>query len=477
MSTISDTMKSISREIQSTFNELVKLLLRKGLPPVLTYNQKDNFVYNPNKGRYEKGLVNQSSEDNINKYNYTITNDSLGWTNDIIISFKVIAKNIKNYSIKFSSINKIPLSEPGYRSIAKSKVPFTEEELDIVFPQSNKNLAIRTVPSLNAKKSLYNIIANKSADYTYTSDIFYPFTVKNLEEIGQDIIDQTDPIVDGDESAKMSTAMLRVRLLNLDILLAELSMSYPAIYDAYIEMLRIINYIPRSKMQWIINLIASLSYQRWEDMDSKAQNKYLETLGEDFMNAFNSNELITILLQSDSSEIILTSSYLYPLIKMLFIVFGFSKLIPTIIDDRSSYHKKIRQEKLQKHSDKYKGASLIRGGNNSDKYNKKYSTEDSSKQDYEPIDPQIYDFIRLFGELYPTIIGLMGGTEEFPPESIQISCEDIPAGYEDLSSLPEYLWRFNDYSYCCYLDIINAKKFNNNLKSKINAKVHKLNSI
>jgi len=157
----------------------------------------------------------------------------------------------------------------------------------------------------------------------------------------------------------------------------------------------------------------------------------------------------------------------------------------------------------KKHLDKYKGASFIRGHNPlivvsdpvsdsiSDNYessNKKPCiksggdgtyTEDipTDIADSEPIDQCIYDFIKLFGDLYPTVIGLMGGTEEFPPESIMIECNDIPPNYDCLTSLPEYLWRFNDYSYCRYLEYTNSKQFSNAIASKINAKAKILQSI
>ena len=294
---------------------------------------------------------------------------------------------------------------------------------------------------------MHNVIANKRAAFSYTSDIPYTHAFKQLEGIGKDIIDQTDPSIVGDDSAKMSTSMLRVKLYNLEQNLAELSIDHPNIYDAYIEMLRIINSVPRSKMVWIINLIAALSYQRWDNLSCSQQKIYLDVLGEDFICAFNSNELITILLQGDASEIILTSAYLYPFSKMLFIVFGYSKLVPAITDG-CNQQTSCKKDRIRKHLEKYRGASFIRGDehkilnyepcndlysessacqepheiikNYSEKPTSDFYLQDQGKPDIEPVDQCIYDFIKLFGDLYPTIIGLMGGTEKFPPESIEI---------------------------------------------------------
>ena len=551
MSTILDRIKNISNEIQITFEELVKLLLRKTLPPVLNQiNQRDGYVYNSSRGRYERGLIRSSGEDNINKYNYAITNDSLGWTGESIISFKAIAKTVKGSVIKqkikptskMLSVQKTPtcaqkLAPNSAQKLAPNmRIPFSNTDADPLPLLTNRNIAPKNL-SIQTKLGIHNIIANKKT--SYTSDILYPSAYKHLEDIGQDIIDQTDESVSGQDSARMSTALLRAKLFNLEQLLAQLSITHPSIYDAYIEMLRIINFLPRSKMQWLVNLIASLSFQRWDEMSEQVKSMYTDALGEEFISAFNSNELVTILLQTNESEIILLASYLYPLIKMLFIVFGYSRLVPNVVCDKPNKHNQMRQIKLKKHYDKYRGASMRRGDYNRQKSsslpktymnmnspndydssdhfaaqqpNQFYQSNQPNQLDYnyhpneqptqnynpngqlmqnyqpdgqllqnyqsdrEPINPEIYDLIRLFGDLYPTLIGLMGGTEEFPPESIQISCENIPPNYEELSSIPEYLWRFNDYSYCKYLDIIFAKQFNNNLTAKINAKVQILNS-
>jgi len=106
-----------------------------------------------------------------------------------------------------------------------------------------------------------------------------------------------------------------------------------------------------------------------------------------------------------------------------------------------------------------------------DVYDKEYIENEK------PIYKCTYEYIRLFGDLYPTIIGLMGGTEVFPPETIKISCYEIPPNYDTLSSLPELLWRFNDYSYCRYLEYNWSRQLDKALDCKISTKVRYLQSM
>ena len=510
MTTIPDTMRTISRDIQHTFEELMKLLLRKTLRPTLNpLGNNTKVVYNTFRGRYERGFIGSSPEDNINKYSYLMTHDSLGWAEDTLVNFKVLAKFIKNSNTP----QRFPAGHGKIRNLllSKSPVAFSEKEAKVHTNTGRIHLLTQYKNFLGflTSKNMQNVIANKRAAFSYTSDVPYSHSFKQLEGIGKDIIDQTDPSITAADSAKMSTAMLRVKLYNLENNLANLSVEHPNIYEAYIEMLRIINSIPRTKMVWVINLIATLSFQSWDVLTPEQQTSYLDVLGEDFICAFNSNELITILLQSGSSEIILTSSYLFALLKMLFAAFGYTKLVPVVNDKCSATATAIYQDRLKKHLERYRGASFRRGDElrpeptynpcdesrdesigseqsiGSERSSRRspenacadFCPPDSCKPDCEPVDECIYDFIKLFGDLYPTVIGLMGGTEVFPPECIEINCNDIPDNYDYLASLPEYLWRFNDYSYCRHLEYVSSKQLNNALSAKVNAKARYLQTI
>lgn len=477
MTTIPITIKNISQDIQNASEELIKLLIRKSIKPVLNpINKNGKVVYNNYLGRYERGLVGSACDDNINKYTYTLTRESLGWTDEILVNFRITPKFMKN--------NPNTSSRNDSHAITKSKmqIAFTDKERNQCYTKYNNFL--RILSSRNVK----NIISEKNSSLIFTTNIPYTHSFKQLESIGKDIIDQTDPSISGEESAQMSTATLRVKLYLLEQSLANLSVEHPHIYDSYIEMMRLINSKSQKDTVWMINLIAALSYQRWSELSEKQKRTFIDALGEDFVDAFVSNELITILLQSDDTKLILTSAYLYPLLKMLFIVFGYSRLVPTVINSTIEPDANT-QRRHQKHIDKYRGASYRRGDlydNDNSDYDIVTDTSDSASDqnperyrslpDVDPVDQYIYQFIRLFGDLYPTIIGLMGGTETFPPEAIEVNCNDIPQTYRFLKNSPEYLWRFNDYSYCRYLEYIYGKQKKNALKNKINDKVRYLNS-
>lgn len=482
MSTIADTMKTFAQDVQMTFEELMKLLLRKTLKPILNPLGNSNIIYNTYKGKYERGLVQSTNNDTINKYVYTMTKESLGWNSDLLVNFRINAKFMKS-----SIPHRFPSNTKTYNAMKpRARVSFSDKENKNTVNQCG-DVAVcqyKSILGLINSRNINHVVANKKNGFNYTSDIPYTHSFKELEDIGKDIIDQTDPSISGCDSAKMSTAMLRVRLYNLEQNLAKLSVEQPNIFDSYIDMMRIINSIDRNQLVWVIKLIAILSYQRWEQLDQCQQQRYSEILGDEFIYAFNSNELITILLQSDASEYILKASLLFPLMKMLFIVFGYSKLVP-IITDINCEAQAAERERLRKHYDKYKGATIRREQGSTGLFQESESPFDArnavdqiyGKPDPEPVDQCIYDFIRLFGDLYPTLIGLMGGTEKFPPELIEINCQEIPQSFTDLTSVPEYLWRFNDYSYCKYLEYVCSKQLYNVLNYKINEKTKYLHSI
>lgn len=493
MTTIPDMMRIIARDIQNVFEELIKLLLRKSLHPILNpLHPNTKVVYNSFRNKYERGMIG-SICDNINKYSYLMTHDSLGWNDEILANFKMMAKFIKN-----NTPERFPAGNAKCYNKLKSrnKVAFSDREIKDTINRMRTLTQYQNLLTFLSSKSAHRIIANKRAAFTYISDIPYTYAYKQLENIGRDIIEQTDPIIDSVESAKMSTAMLRAKLYTLERNLSNLSVDHPNIFDAYVEMLRIINSVPKQKINWVINLVAALSYQRWDDLTPQQKKCYIDSLGENFISSFDTNDLITILLQGNASEVILTSSYLYPLLKMLFIVFGYSRLVPIIVDNMGDKYE-IFINRLGKHLEKYRGAFFRRGDqhNTYGKYNlphqpnrMEYSESESEnsektpflnseQQDVEPVDQYVYEFIKLFGDLYPTIIGLMGGTENFPPENIEINCNDIPPNYDGLKTLPEYLWRFNDYSYCRFLEHIGSRQLYRSLDQKINNKIKYLQSI
>lgn len=622
MSTIAEVMKLISHDIQKTSEELIKQFLRKSLRPTL--NPVSNGAprsYPKTKSIHAVRLSRFAPQDVINNNHYLLTQSCLGWNDDILTTFKAVPKVAKNKAV--SGI-----------ACACNGAPKSTIRASVERPNERQVVScFKTFLSMLGGKSL-----QRSPNIASFVEVSYTYAYRPLESIGQDIIDHTDPCISAGEASRMSTASLRIKIYNLERDLAELSVKHPSIFEAYVEMIKLINSQTKTKINWIINLIALLSYQSWDELTEDQRSCHIETMGPEFMTRFNSNELITVLLQSGNGELILTSAYLYALMKMLFIVFGYSRLVPIINDDnlvscaRQKFH-----ENLERYFDKNRGASIRRscanpavlhstlhptvrdalttarqaarnpihheeyvddavighsdldlepgytsshpsihpsdhsdidayesedyGGYESDastasirsnistaserasdpmahvaasllatgailpqhmrntgtRINRqpipspmpqhlypegeyvaptripdrergtvsanypRYAPHDAKPTRHEvepePIDPRIYDFIKSFGELYPTLIGLMGGTEHFPDENIEVGCRDIPASYDDLYTIPEFLWRFNDYAYCVYVENTFLRRDPTTLKSKVKDKIKYLATI
>lgn len=518
MTSVPETMKIIADDVQLVAKELIRLLLRKTIRPSINpISTNSKVVYNTHTCRYERGLLGSTADDNVNKYNFSLTFESLGWTDDIFVNFRTVAKIIQSSD----PINKFPsVCGSNRQLIGKARVAFSDRDSkqNQLMGKNNTPTQYNNLVDFISNRSMRSIIGNKSAAAIFVADLPYSQTFKMLESIGQDIIDQTNPCINSNDSSQMSTAILRTHLYTLDQHLAEFSVRHPDIFQAYIELLKIINSIDRKQIDWVINIIAALTYQRWEELSNTQQKTFLNALGEEFVNGFVGNPLITILLQTDS-ELILTSAYLYPVLKMLFVVFNYSKLTPRIID--SSCEKLMEQTKsqLRKYFDRKRGAFYRRGDHRDPVIGGRYSSIqlpsnlpidlsniedprlsaflDQNNQPHEyPIDPETgepldeyldclppepepnniytYEFIKLFGELYPTLIGLMGGTEEFPPDTIQIELGSIPPNYGEIDTLSGYLWRFNDYSYCEHIEYLCTRQLNNSIRAKVCEKVRYL---
>jgi len=420
--TISDKIKIIASDIQNCAEELIKLTIRKTLRPILNQVQSNNSIrYNNFLGKYERGYMGSASDDIINKYSYVLTRDCIGWTENNVTNFKILAKFIKN---------KYPSSLPNnYGKIHTALlVKRSKNESQTTINKYTQSLSsYQNLINYLTAKNVQSLVSNKAA-FIYTYDMPYTDSVKQLESIGHDIINQTDPSISTKDASKLSTTALRSKLASLEINLSHLLSLHPDIFGSYIKMVTLINSLNRDKIIWFINLISNLSYQNWDKLEESQKDIYIKMLGESFIVELNANELVTILLQSDNSDLIIKASYLYSLLKMLYIVFGYSEIKP-IID--------IDNEKIP---------------------------------DCIPIDQCIYEYIRLFGDLYPTIVSILGGTIVFPPENYKIRCNEIPTNYDNLHNIPEFLLRFYYFSYCKYIQYFAEKQIGNALQTKITKK-------
>lgn len=487
MTTISDQIRLISNDIQETFEELIKLVIRKSIPPGLN-RITPKPVYNPFTGMNEQGLVVGCNGDCINKYTYKITNRALGWTEDQIISFRMNAKFAKTADNIYPSI-KNPNQYRSCRSLnANSPLP-----IGLTVPADIN-------PTEVFKYMMDNIFANtisrscgEYADPNFDVDATYSDIWKQLNAVGVDIINQTDMSILPGESARMSTAMLRARLYNLERTLSNFNQYFPQMYESYINMVTMINSLSKEKIVWYINLIGVLSYKRWEDLNNIEKSKFTKELGIEIIERTDANELITILIQSGSPELILTGSYLYPLLKMLFVVFGFNNIEPVIENiNCENLLTADRLQSLQPYFDRNAGSRLLRpriidedtiSEMSSESLTRSFSTDTNisscsttTSNQMEPLDPTVYEFVKIFCTIYPTLTSFMG-CDNLPGENRKIICNMIPRNYNNLCCILEFLWRYFDYSYCKYINYVNSRVVTNALQSKITSKVRYLRNL
>lgn len=327
---IKDIINNITNDIQDVYEEIIKLIIKKNM-----IQNQDNSI--------------------INKYTYNITNDNLGWKDDIITTFKAIPKFIK------SENNKLKMKESNLLTFIK----------------------------MNNNKQ-------------YTIDIPYSQVYKQLENIGYDIINSN------------KTSLIKNKLYNLNKDLMIFENDYLDLYLDYIEMIKLINSINNEKINWVINLIAELSYKSIDDID---KDKFINILGEDFINLFINNQLIIILLQNDNSHLIMTGSYLYSIMKLLYIIFGYNQFI--------------------------------------------YNEEPD------------YEIIKEYKKRYSNLVNLIGDEV-----SDIIDTEiDIIENYDNLETIGEYLRRYSEYSYLKYLDYLTSKELEIAMNTKINNKIKYLKKI
>jgi hypothetical protein len=474
MSTIPGTVDKISTDIQNVFEQMMKLILRKTLRPTLNpLKPNDKIIYNPYTKKYERQFVGASPDEHITNYNYQMTSDCLGWSGDYITSFKLTGKFIKN---------SFPTRHPGNinKNAKLTNVLLAYNSRALADSKADPINSFRTTMETLMGRTMLNTVSNNRGEFVYNTDVSYTDCWKQLNSIGQDIINQTDASIPANDSAKMSTSFLRIKLFTLDQDLFNFSLTNKPIYESYVNMVSTINYLPRELIPWIINLIATLTYQSWDELTPTQQSKYISELGEEFINRFNSNQLITILLQSNRPELILTSSYLYSLLKMLFVTFGYNDLENPPTTYNSEFTTLVRSSVVQSHQNKIKpNVNMIppNFGILKNFPNEPCITTNCLQGSAPPFNECTLQFIKTFCELYPSITQFMGGCQCLPEHYTQLNCASIPPNYNDLVCIDDYLWRYLDYSYCAYTDIVSSKIVTNSLNTKIDDKVRYLKTV
>ncbi len=392
-----DQIKIVTNNTQSLFEDILKLLIKKSIP----------------------GLLNRTTNNYsaIDKYHYKITRDSIGWNGESLISFKMIPKFHKDTS-------------SDQRKIKKIKIPFLNP--NSIMPSntiSNCQSGLNSIYVSNIPSSAINTIVNLIPSHKFRSDVLYSESLKSLENIGTDIVNQflssesqpdLSPFQNFPASSQYFNLVMQIKKFEDDLSALE---KETQLFDSYLDMIKIINSIDSDNILQLLNLIATLSVKKWQDFSSESRTMFTNIFGEKFISDLLDNQVFNLLLSNDMYQYVILSSFFYSLLKILYLIFGYSKLYRT------------------------------------------NSTENLSK---------LQNNIRFIGSVFPILSSLMGGTQNIPDYSdpaniyINTSVHDnicIP-NYQGLDNITEFILKFNGYSNI----VLRRKNLSNVLVTNINTK-------
>lgn len=298
----------LNKSIQTLYNSLMEHMITKQIRPVLNPLKRDKIK--------EEGLNTNkiyfalSPDQNVKNYYYRMFSRTLGWTNTNMTSFYVISKT----------------THRGTKSLKQRDM--------ILIPYNNDSIQLRIRQDQNAdavnQLYLYNNIiskiSNNSNQSVYMTDVKFNELFKFLNFLRDDIIlDLSNKKVK--TIHKLLTGVLISHMKNLNITLGNCNL------NSYAELIAIMNSLDSTKTKSILRLLSVLKYKKWESYNVPAVNNtllneeemqyFVEELGTTFLNRFFSNSLILKLLEEKMGELIILVSYIYSLLKMLYIVFGF----------------------------------------------------------------------------------------------------------------------------------------------------------
>lgn len=499
--TVNEELKRLGGVFQSIFSQIMRLALKKTL--------------------HQPGRC----DNNVDNYNYYLTNEAIGWRGQNITAVKVVSKSLRakipvNYMVRKSPkkhcrfppnekcpTNRLPgapavppnISQPSIRLGKAAPTYFSPNsyyQQDCYAPQK--------YTGCYTGKPLTTTISNGDTCTNYVSLISYTDIWKQLESIGFDIIRETDPLLSEEQTSRLSTAMLRVYLFNLNFYLAALS---PSIYDGVIDLIHLINSVDCHHIIDVISLIAVATERRWEELTPCVREKFIDKLGIEFITEFFANEVITILIQSNQGDVILELAYGYSVLKMLYIIFGYGMIRPILTGCNKSKCQVETERRLNNYRDKFRGGRQQQGdcgvervekcdrcdncdGCKCDEQNS-CSEEECTSEDppceetvvvtvkdpfatlsCEPVSPGIIYHIQIFIELYPNINQIM--VNEIPRCYPYVDCAEIPATYKFVPSISGYLRRYFYFSYCFYRTLVDSLIQQNDTAKNVNTLISQL---
>jgi hypothetical protein len=435
---LTDTFKDLASKIQTVHTDIIKLVLLKRLRPILRptkYNIRMN--YNIDTGRTERVFIPDDPDDHIPAYYYRLTKRALGWNGDVVTPV-----TIKNRIIK----QNFPLRRPytSKQTKPRAQITYAQDSLrndavrEKLLRDNNKN-----VLDVILQRSTLQIISNLEDSYEYYTFIPYKDIRPELRYIGQDILSQTQQNIDPGLSLRLTTGRLRVSLSQLDGILDDLTEDQ---FTNFVKMNKLLNSINKDNIPKLIRLLATLEVTPWNDLTDAQRCDFINTLGQCFIDEFNNNQLITDLLAVKQSELILTTSYMYTVTKLLFFVFGYDLLAtPPPISDSSP--------------------PLMGSG-----FRTTCVPEGCA-------DPDGLEYVNIFYNFWPSIGAFMDA--RCPPCCAErtVNCGCVVPSYDGTCSISDMLWRFYDYAYCVFLEDVKKRRVPNAAVLKINRQIQILTDL
>ena len=499
--TINQELRRLADVFQSTFSEIIRLVLKKSI----------------------RGNCN-----GVNGYNYYLTNDVLGWRGEYITAVKFVSKSVRGRVPMDYSLLKLPPTLLG-RVGRSAQTPYSPNS---VFKADCNDFQKFT--NCVSGQPLTSTIANGQTCTAYTSFIGYSDIFKQLQSIGRDIIRETEPCLSELETSSLPTAMLRVHLFNLNQYLCQFESN---IYDGIIDLIHLINSVNCNQIIDVVSLISITCKKRWEDLPPCTREKLCCKLGEEFINEYLANEVITILTQSNQGELVLEIAYGYSVFKMLYIIFGYGLITPILLGCNKSECDVKKDARFVEFRNRFRGARQQHSGavNYVDKRldsvdkrldsfdfqsqqlvdicddvstkscrceDKCHCSEKSVRSDCEdagsskrtrscskgsleeepivelaplscePLDKCVIAHIAIFIEMYRNINNIL--VKDIPECHPYLDCNDVPCSYKGIPSIAGYLRRYFNFSFCFYQSYIDTKTCHTDVGRSVNALINTL---
>ena len=319
-------------------------------------------------------IDNRINNSKITSYDYKLISTSIGWNDEVISTYRI--NNRKSG---------IEIENSGNNNCECCKYSQVLE-----FNSENKNLVNYILSGKHIKNNICNLK--------------YQHVARQLQNIGLNILEYllADPEINIIDKTILDVKRLMMLLNELNGLLTAIYQNNQDRFYDYINMVEIVNHIDSSDIYSLIDLISELSTTNWENFTERKKKFYVEKFGIEYINVFLNNNLINYLLSTENYIYIIGTSYLYPVMKMLFVVFGYDQIRRNFINDNKFINDTF-------------------------------------------FDYEVNVRLNIFNNMYPILTGIMGGVEI---DNTPIDCKYVKKNYNGIYTIQDYLWHYDEYCKC-----------------------------